>query len=42
MERIAGRRLRYLAHADDICLLADDLEDMRRMNEAVAYEASKH
>ena len=41
IEWTAGRRLRDLAYADDICLLADDLEDMRRMTEAVVCEAAK-
>ena len=26
---IAGRRMKDLAYADDICLLADDLEDLK-------------
>ena len=41
IEWTAGRRLRDLAYADDICLLADDLADMRRMTEAVVCEAAK-
>ena len=37
----AGRRLRDPAYADDICLLADDLQDLRNMTEALVSEASK-
>ena len=41
IEWTAGRRLRDLAYADDICLLADDLEDLRTLTEAVVCEAGK-
>ena len=41
IEWTAGRRLRNLAYADDICLLAEDMADMRRMTEAVVSEAAK-
>ena len=37
----AGRRLKDLAYADDICLLADDVQDLRRMTEAMVCEAGK-
>ena len=40
-ESIAGLRLENLAYADDICLLADDLEDLRRMTERNICEAGK-
>ena len=33
--------MRDLAYADDICLLADDLQDLRRMTEAVVWEAGR-
>ena len=41
LEWIGGRRLRDLAYADDIYLLADDVVDMKRMTEAVIWEAAK-
>ena len=41
IEWTAVRRLRDLAYADDICPLADDMADMRRMTEAVVCEAAK-
>ena len=41
IEWSAGRRLRDLAYADDICLLADDLNDMRQMTAALVCEAGK-
>ena len=41
IELTSGRRLRDLAYADDICLLADDLEDLRVLTEAVVCEAGK-
>ena len=41
LEWICGRRLRDLAYADDICLLADDVVDIKRMTEAVVCEAAK-
>ena len=37
----AGTRLRDLVYAEDICLLANDLHDMRRMTEAVVCKAAK-
>ena len=36
-----GRRLRDLTYADGICLLADELHDLRNMTEALGTEASK-
>ena len=41
IEWSAGRKLRYLAYADDICLLANDISDMRQMTEALVCEATK-
>ena len=41
IEWTAGRRLRNLAYADDICFLSEDMTDMRRMTEAVVTEAAK-
>ena len=38
---IAGRRMKDLAYADDICLLADDLEDLKWMTEEIACEVGK-
>ena len=37
----SGRRLKDLAYADDICLLADDLEDLQTLTEAIVCEARK-
>ena len=37
----AGRKLRDLDYADDICLLSSDIGDMRQMTEALVSEASK-
>ena len=41
IEWSAGRRLKDLAYADDICLLANDLQDLRYMTEALVMEAGK-
>lgn len=41
IEWSAGRRLKDLAYADDICLLADDVQDLRRMTETIVCEAGK-
>ena len=41
IEWSAGRRLRDLAYVDDICILADDLNDMRRMPAVLVCEAGK-
>ena len=37
----AGRKLRIRDYAADICLLADDLQNMTRMTEAVVCKALK-
>ena len=41
MEWVGGRRLRDLAYADDVCLLSENVEDMRRLPEALVEEAGK-
>ena len=39
MEWVGGGRLRDLAYADDICLLTENLEELRRLSEALMEEA---
>ena len=39
IEWSAGRRLKDLAYTDDICLVVDDVQDLRSMNEAIMCEA---
>lgn len=41
IEWSAGRRLRDLTDADDICLIADDLQDQRWMTKPIVQEAGK-
>ena len=41
LESTDERRLRDVAYADDICLLADDLQDLKRMTETIVQEGGK-
>ena len=41
IEWSVGRRLKHLTYAHDICLLADDLENLGRMTRAVVCEVGK-
>ena len=41
IEWAGGKRLRDLDYADDICLLASDVEEMQRMVDAIVMEGSK-
>ena len=37
----AGRKLKHLTYADDLCLFADDLEVLSGMNRAAVCEAGR-
>ena len=41
IEWSAGRRLKYLVYADDMCFIAIDYENLSRMNQAVVRAAGK-
>ena len=41
IEWLSGKPLKHLDYADDICLFAKDMDEMKRLTELVVEEAKK-